>query len=45
VLDADIVIHREGGVNKIVKGPGKERILSDWEVDELEEDDWEKDEY
>jgi hypothetical protein len=48
VLDADVVIHREGGVNKIVKGPDSGRILTDWEVDELEEDDedgdtWEED--
>lgn len=39
VLNADVVIHREGGVNKVVKGPGKGSILSDWEVDELEEED------
>ena len=45
VLDADVVIHREGGVNKVVKGPDRGRILSDWEVDELEEDDWDKDEF
>jgi hypothetical protein len=40
VLDADVVIHREGGVNKVVKGPDKGRILTDWEVDELEEDEY-----
>jgi hypothetical protein len=39
VLDADVVIHREGGVNKVVKGPDRGRILTDWEVDELEEDE------
>ncbi len=39
VLDADVVIHREGGVNKVVKGPDRGLILTDWEVDELEEDE------
>ncbi len=39
VLNADVVIHREGGVNKVVKGADRGRILSDWEVDELEEDE------
>ena len=38
-------------MNKIVKGPDRGRILTDWEVDEMEEDDdreeneWEKDEF
>jgi len=40
VLDADVVIHREGGVNKVIKGPDKGRILTDWEVDEMEEDEF-----
>jgi len=31
ILDADIIIHREGGVNKVVKGPDKGRVLTDWE--------------
>jgi hypothetical protein len=30
----DIVIHREGGVVKIVKGPGAGRVLSEWELDD-----------
>ena len=29
VLDADVVIHREGGVNKVFKGPDRGRILTD----------------
>jgi len=28
----DVVIHREGGVVKIVKGPGAGRVLSEWEL-------------
>jgi hypothetical protein len=39
VLDANVVIHKEGGVNKVVKGLEKGRILSDWEVDELKKED------
>ena len=34
VLNAAIVIHRDGGVNKVVKGPNEGRILTDREVDE-----------
>jgi hypothetical protein len=30
----DVVIHREGGVVKIVKGPGAGRVLSEWELDD-----------
>jgi hypothetical protein len=44
---ADTVIHRECGINKIVKGPDAGRILSDWEVDDYLKDDeddfWEDD--
>jgi hypothetical protein len=30
--DGDIVVHREGGVVKIVKGPGAGGVLSEWEL-------------
>jgi hypothetical protein len=28
----DVVVHREGGIVKIVKGPGAGRVLSEWEL-------------
>lgn len=38
ILDADVVIHREGGVNKIVKGADVGRIFSDEELFVMEQD-------
>jgi hypothetical protein len=34
MVDDDVVIYREGSVNKIVKGPDRGRILEDWEVED-----------
>jgi hypothetical protein len=39
VTNADIIIHREGGVNKVVKGAARNRILSDREVDQYIRDE------
>jgi hypothetical protein len=39
VQDADVVIHRDGGVNKVIKGPDKGRILTDREVEEYQRRD------
>lgn len=33
---SDYIIHRDGGVNTVIKGPGKGRVLTDWEMDRYE---------